>query len=43
MLFPNGDKYEGYFENDKFHGKGVLTDAQGTETNGFWKEGNIVI
>ena len=38
----NGDRFEGYFLNDKKHGKGVYTYSNGYSYEGQWKEGNTV-
>jgi hypothetical protein len=37
--FPNGDKYDGAFEENKFSGKGKLTMANGDNHDGEWKNG----
>ncbi len=36
---PNGDKYEGEYQNDKFNGKGKLFSLNGDIYSGNWLEG----
>lgn len=38
-MFSNGDRYEGEFSYDNFHGKGVIIYADGKEEKGNWKNG----
>jgi hypothetical protein len=38
-MFSNGDKYEGFFKNDKFEGEGTLIKSCGDVIKGTWKEG----
>jgi hypothetical protein len=38
MIFPNGDVYEGSFENDVINGKGKLVAKNGLIYEGEWKE-----
>ena len=40
--YKEGGKYEGYFENDIFNGEGILTDKNGNESKGIFKEGEFV-
>ena len=35
----NGERYEGYWANDKAHGTGTLTYSQGDKYKGEWFEG----
>lgn len=39
LLYVNGERYEGYWKNDKAHGKGTLTYAQGDKYSGDWFAG----
>jgi hypothetical protein len=39
---PNGDKYEGFFQNDKYEGAGTLTYSEGRILSGIWRNGEIV-
>ena len=39
--WKNQDKYEGYFENDLFHGKGVYEWSNKKRYEGNWKEGKM--
>ena len=39
MEFENGERYEGGFENSKYHGKGIYKWPTGQEYNGYWKFG----
>ena len=44
MLRPCGDRYEGYFVNDKFEGRGRMTYSKNPSENkleykGTWKNG----
>jgi hypothetical protein len=36
MLFPNGDKYDGAFFDDHWHGKGVWSYDKGYVYTGVW-------
>ena len=36
IFFENGDKYEGHFENNKFHGEGIFTCQNGDKYSGKW-------
>jgi hypothetical protein len=36
---PDGDKYDGMWENDVFHGQGTYTWADGSKYTGEWKNG----
>jgi hypothetical protein len=38
MIFPNGDVYEGSFENDVINGKGKLVTKNGLIYEGEWKD-----
>ena len=35
--WPNGDRYEGGFENDKTNGQGLYISAEGFTSEGYWK------
>ena len=37
-----GEKYEGFYVNDKKHGEGTYTFADGTVRRGVWSEGKII-
>ena len=37
--FPNGDKYEGEWKNNKIHGQGTYTYANGKKYSGEYKDG----
>jgi len=39
--YPNGQVYVGEMLEDQEHGRGVLTDQQGTRIVGFWAHGNL--
>ena len=39
--FSNKDRYEGYFENDLFHGKGIYEWSNKKKYDGEWKEGKM--
>ena len=39
--YPNGDKYDGEYENDKKHGKGVYTGASCYKYDGEYKDGQM--
>ena len=40
MLFPNGNKYIGEWNNDLQHGNGLfINKAEGTKRQGEWKDG----
>ena len=39
--FSNKDKYEGFFENDLFHGKGIYEWSNKKKYDGEWKEGKM--
>ena len=41
-IFPNGDKYEGEWKNNKMHGAGVFTWSNGKVKKGTWNEGEYV-
>lgn len=30
LTFENGEKYDGFFKNDKFHGEGRLSHSDGS-------------
>ena len=36
LKFANGDQYEGYLKNDKMHGEGVFTLADGSSSTGIF-------
>ena len=38
-LWKNGDKYEGYYENDLRHGKGIYRFNNGSVLKGTWVNG----
>jgi len=38
-VFPNGDKYVGFFKDDRFHGQGTFTWIEGASFSGFWENG----
>jgi hypothetical protein len=40
--FPSGNRYVGEFRNGVSHGKGVFIFADGTRTEGTWRDGNFV-
>ncbi len=37
----NGDKFNGYFENDLYNGKGILNKNDGNVFKGIWKNGEF--
>lgn len=37
ISFENGDKYHGYWLNDKKNGKGSIFKLDGTIEHGFWE------
>ena len=39
MAYSDGTAYEGNWVHGKYHGEGVLTDAQGFSYVGAWKQG----
>ena len=39
MIWPDGDKYVGKFENDKLHGQGTYTHSSGHKYVGKFKDG----
>ncbi len=39
---PNGQKYVGEWKDDKFHGQGTYTYADGTVEQGTWRDGEFV-
>lgn len=39
MAFKNGDKYDGEWANEVFHGTGTYLYADGTVFTGNWVEG----
>ena len=39
---PAGSQYEGQWLNDKKHGYGKATYADGTVKEGLWKEGDFI-
>ncbi|CAH1155085.1 unnamed protein product, partial [Phaedon cochleariae] len=39
MLFPNGTRYDGNFENGHFHGNGILSFADGAKYEGEFFQG----
>lgn len=41
MIFVNGDIYEGYWKNDKAHGKGEFKSITGIITKGTWFENKL--
>jgi hypothetical protein len=41
-FYSNGDKYTGYFKNNKFNGEGTYTWADGTSETGVFKDGERV-
>ena len=40
MTYTNGVKYEGGWENDKKHGKGIRTYTNGTTRDEEWEKGD---
>jgi len=38
-VYPNGDKYVGFFKENKFHGQGTFTWIEGESFSGFWENG----
>lgn len=38
-VYPNGDKYVGFFKDEKFHGQGTFTWIQGESFSGLWENG----
>jgi len=41
LVNSNGDRYEGFWFEGKFHGKGKLTLKNGFVYEGTWKEGKM--
>ena len=41
MYFTDGDRYEGFFKNNLFHGKGKLINSNGEIKDGEYFEGNL--
>ena len=41
FVFKNKDKYEGYFENDLFHGRGIYEWSNKKKYEGEWREGKM--
>ncbi len=39
FVFSSGEKYEGEFQDGKFHGKGTYTYSDGTRYMGQWMDG----
>jgi len=39
LTFENGDKYDGYFKNDKFHGEGRFSHSDGSISTGIFEQG----
>lgn len=39
LTSPDGDKYDGMWENDVFHGQGTYAWADGSKYTGEWKNG----
>ena len=42
MKWSNGKMYEGEFDNDNRTGKGKLTDTDGKEVKGIFKDGKLI-
>ena len=40
--YANGDKYVGEYKDDKRHGQGTFTFADGTVEKGIWENGELV-
>lgn len=36
IIYQNGDSYEGYFLNNKKHGRGIYTRKNGETLSGEW-------
>jgi hypothetical protein len=41
-IWKDGERYEGYWAEGKFHGKGIKTLPDGTIFDGDWEEGRPV-
>ena len=41
-FMPNGYRYEGEFRNNKKHGHGTMTNADGPVQSGQWKYGDFL-
>jgi len=39
LILPNGNKYEGEWKDDLYHGTGVVTYTNGDELVGTWENG----
>jgi hypothetical protein len=39
MVWENGDRYEGEWQNDKYHGEGLATTLDGYRYEGEWING----
>jgi hypothetical protein len=39
LNMPNGDKYDGMWDHDTFHGQGTYTWTDGSKYTGEWKDG----
>jgi hypothetical protein len=42
LLMQNGDRYEGFFLDDKFEGEGTMIFSTGEKKMGLWMDGELI-
>ena len=42
IVYPNGEKFDGFWKDDKRHGKGEITYADGSKVFGIWEDGELI-